>query len=65
MVAIFIYNFLEERRKYLVQNKLEFLQRKYAKLNHNDTINYEERKRPRGASQRNLDDQKHIDQVPR
>lgn len=49
-----------------MQNKLEFLQRKYAKLDRNDTINYEERKRPRGgASQRNLDDEKHIDQVPR
>jgi hypothetical protein len=40
IIAIFIYNFLEERRKYLVQNKLEFLQKKYAKLNPNDTINY-------------------------
>jgi hypothetical protein len=45
--AVFVYNFLEERRKYLVQNKLEFLQKKYAKLNNNDTIVYEERKRPR------------------
>ena len=32
LVTIFIFKFLEERRKYLVQNKLEYLQKKYARL---------------------------------
>lgn len=48
--SVFVFFFLDERRKYLVQNKLEYLQKKYAKLNNNDTIIYEERKRPRVAN---------------
>lgn len=48
--SVFVFFFLDERRKYLVQNKLEYLQKKYAKLNNNDTIVYEERKRPRVAN---------------
>jgi hypothetical protein len=35
--AVLIFKFLEERRKYLVQNKLEFLQKKYAKLSSIET----------------------------
>lgn len=45
--AILIFKFLEERRKYLVQNKLEFLQKKYAKLSSIETTVHEERRRPR------------------
>lgn len=55
--AILVYNFLEERRKYLVQNKLEFLQRKYAKLSNNETVVYEERRRPRVTNPTNVFDE--------
>ncbi len=32
LTTILIFKFLEERRRFLVQNKLEYLQKKYAKL---------------------------------
>lgn len=54
---VFVFFFLDERRKYLVQNKLEYLQKKYAKLNNNDTIIYEERKRPRLGSNMTISDE--------
>jgi len=47
ITTIFVYKFLSERRKYLVQNKLEYLQKKYAKLGASEDHLYEQRKRPR------------------
>ena len=40
LLTVLIFNFLEERRKYLVQNKLEYLQKKYAKLGDRDADIY-------------------------
>jgi hypothetical protein len=37
LVTVLIFNFLEARRKFLVQNKLEYLQKKYAKLGSDET----------------------------
>ena len=47
--AVFIFLFLRERRRFLVQNKLEYLQKKYNKLGNNDTQILEERRRPSTA----------------
>lgn len=41
VTSLLIFNFLDERRKFLVQNKLEYLQKKYAKLGSRDTTIYE------------------------
>ena len=47
IITFLVFKFLEERRKFLVQNKLEYLQKKYAKLGTRETEIYEERRRPR------------------
>ena len=58
VTTIFVFKFLGERRKYLVQNKLEYLQRKYAKVGiSNDSDLYEQRKRPRVAAKVYDDDE--------
>lgn len=63
--AVLIFKFLEERRKYLVQNKLEFLQKKYAKLSSFETTIHEERKRPGvGNSSSVFDEEKYLEQNP-
>ena len=62
VVTVLIFKFLEERRRYLVQNKLESLQKKYARLGERENDLYEQRRRPRvDTSHFNLDDEKFLE----
>lgn len=47
-----------------MQNKLEFLQKKYAKLSNFETVIYAERKRPRVANSSVFDEEKYLEQNP-
>jgi UDP-N-acetylmuramyl pentapeptide phosphotransferase/UDP-N-acetylglucosamine-1-phosphate transferase len=62
IITVIIYKFLQERRRFLVQNKLEYLQKKYSKIRTQDTYFLEERRRPRVYTQHlNFDDDKHVE----